>query len=645
MSRYRQKTKAFMLMVSILFVAVFAGFFALRTTAAVISLPTPLDFVNKIKDSQTNHSYGYAWNKETKTLTLTNLSMVLNTAEDTAFYLPADSTIYLPEGTKNEILLPESAASTMSFYGIKCEGNLTIEGKGSLSIKLLQPRERAYGIYIDKEDGANLTIKESFVSVEVARTPSYCFGIFVRGGLLVQNGASLISSAAGVSANIPYAAQACGIYTASLVVQNATAFGKVGASANEGGGALVTAGINVSTTVSVLESGAVTASNENDFSDKSPALWGTVERTASCIEQNATLHGSNQYAQTDASMPLSIGTAATFTAYEGKTYASPKVLSSPYSEYIFLGWFDERGVQYQGELGKAYTAKWAKGDAPLFYGALDLSNNAPSTSDSDYGYAWNADTKTLTLSNFKLYAPEGGLGLVLPDGATVVCEANTISEIYAEGLTDKGINAAIYTNGAVTFKGQGTMYAKSGKITQQEQSALTVAAGIYGSFTVDGPALHLFGGELSHPGSVGFYVPVGGKVVFEEGSLNAQGYGLGRAGMLSSGATFTTANKSTIKVGNESADIVLQGGFHMQNKERYLYVFKDAQADANGGEGDGSGFFTLGRVLLLVGLVGIGVGAVAFLGSLKKKKRNAETALHSENETFVQAQDENQNEK
>ena len=103
--------------------------------------------------------------------------------------------------------------------------------------------------------------------MEVARTPSYCFGVFVRGDLLVQNGASLISSAAGVSANLSYSAQACGIYVVSLAVQNATAFGKVGASANDGDGALLTAGIIVSDleAVSILESGAVTASNENEY--------------------------------------------------------------------------------------------------------------------------------------------------------------------------------------------------------------------------------------------------------------------------------------------------------------------------------------------------------------------------------------------
>lgn len=634
----RQKIKALMLAASILIAAVFAGVFALRTTAASISLSTTLDF--RSEASQTNNSYGYAWNKDTKTLTLTNFSMVLNTAKDTAIHLPADSTIYLPEGTKNEIVLPESAASTMSFYGIRCEGNLTIEGKGSLSVKLLQSRDRIFGIYLNETQGAHLTVKESTVSVEVATTPSYCYGVYVSGDAVLKDGASVFASAAGVSANLSNAAQTCGLYAASLSVQNATVYGKVGASSNEGGGNLYAAGL-CANTVSITGIGAVSASNACEFSENTPALWGKINFDETSMLLQNMLHAPDaereRYGQSDAAKPLSIGTEATFTAYEGKTYASAEVLTSPHSEYTFLGWFDERGLPYAGELGKAYTAKWAKNGAPLFYGPLDLTNSAPTQSNKEYGYAWDAQTKTLTLSNFNLYAPEGGLGLLLPDGATVVLEANTTSSILADGLTDKGINAAIYTNGAVTFKGQGTMYAKGGAVSQLD---VTVVTGMYGSFTVDGAAVHLYGAEINHPGSVGFYVPANGAVAFKEGSLNA--YGAGRAGMMSAGATLSVPSKATMKAGNESADLVLSS-FDMKNKEKYLSIFEPAQTGTNGPTDSDKGFFKgeLGRVLLLIGFVGVSVGAVAFLSSLKKKKASEKPSSESENETQNENQSEN----
>lgn len=634
----RQKIKALMLAASILIAAVFAGVFALRTTAASISLSTTLDF--RSEASQTNNSYGYAWNKDTKTLTLTDFSMVLNTAKDTAIHLPADSTIYLPEGTKNEIVLPESAASTMSFYGIRCEGNLTIEGKGSLSVKLLQPRDRIFGIYLNETQGARLTVKESIVSVEVATTPSYCYGVYVSGDVALKDGASVFASAAGVSANLSNAARACGLYAASLSVQNATVYGKVGASSNEGGGNLYAAGL-CANTVSITGIGAVSASNACEFSENTPALWGKINFDETSMLLQNMLHAPDaereRYGQSDAAKPLSIGTEATFTAYEGKTYASAEALSSAHSEYTFLGWFDERGLPYAGELGKAYTAKWAKNGAPLFYGPLDLTNSAPTQSNKAYGYAWDAQTKTLTLSNFNLYAPEGGLGLLLPDGATVVLEANTTSSILADGLTDKGINAAMYTNGAVTFKGQGTMYAKGGAVSQLD---VTVVTGMYGSFTVDGPLMHLYGAEINHPGSVGFYVPANGAVAFKEGSLNA--YGAGRAGMMSAGATLSVPSKATMKAGNESADLVLSS-FDMKNKEKYLSIFEPAQTGTNGPTDSDKGFFKgeLGRVLLLIGFVGVSVGAVAFLGSLKKKKASEKPSSESENETQNENQSEN----
>lgn len=651
MGLHRQKIKAFMLMVSILIVAVFAGVFALRTTAASISLSTTLDF--RSEASQTNNSYGYAWNKDTKTLTLTNFSMVLNTAKDTAIHLPADSTIYLPEGTKNEIVLPESTAILESFFGVRCEGNLTITGKGSLSVRLEQNAARLYGIATNI---GKLTIDGSCVNVETAvsllpatktEANNRSIAIIAAGKesvFSVKNGASVIALSNGINqtnASAKGNVDAYGVAASKITVENATVFGQVNLSTHAGSGSLMTAGIRADETISISGNSAVSASNACEFSENTPALWGKINFDETSMLLQNMLHAPDaereRYGQSDTAKPMSIGTEATFTAYEGKTYASAEALSSAHSEYTFLGWFDEKGIPYAGELGKAYTAKWAKNGAPLFYGPLDLTNSAPTQSNKEYGYAWDAQTKTLTLSNFHLYAPEGGLGLLLPDGATVVLEANTTSSILADGLTDKGINAAIYTNGTVTFKGQGAVSAKGGDVLQL---SVTVVTGMYGSFTVDGPLMHLYGAEINHPGSVGFYIPANGTVVFKEGSLYA--YGAGRAGMLSAGATLSVPKKATMKAGNESADLVLSE-FDIKNKEKHLSIFEPAQSGTNdSADPDKEGFLKgeLGRIVLLIGFVGISVGAVAFFGSLKKKKASEKPSSEGENE----AQDKNQSE-
>ncbi|MBO5790506.1 MAG: hypothetical protein J6R40_05060 [Clostridia bacterium] len=575
MERKGQKRYALALAAMLMFAAVLTAFLALRTTAATINLQNPLDFRGE-NDSYSNAAFGYAWDGDTKTLTLSDFSMRLNTAQYNAIFLPAGATIYLEEGSENEILLPQSDTVREIFYGVRCEGDLTIKGAGSLSVKLAQSATRLYGIYTE----GNLTVDGSIVEVETAaaalketesEAKNRSVGILVAGQdgvFLAKGGASVFAFSGGVNqtkAGVGGNVDAYGIAASKVTVQNATAFGKVGASVNEGSGSLITAGARAD--LFVIENGAVTAQNENDFSAKTPALWGAVAENASLIVQNADLHDSVLYEQIDSTLPVSVGTQATFKAYEGKTYEGPEALSSPYSEYTFLGWFDEKGKPYRGELGKTYTAKWQKGNTPVFYGTLDFSENAPSQSDSFFGYAWDSESKTLTLSGLCLYAPEGGAGLVLPAGATVICETGTISEIRADGLTQGGINAGVYAQGLVTFKGQGTLYAKGGTVPPMGTNA---ACGIYGSFTLTGPTLHLFGGELDFYGSVGFYAPIDATVAFESGSLHA--YGKGRAGMLGENATFTAPQKATIKAGDESADLKLDG-FTRSCSQKYLSVF------------------------------------------------------------------------
>lgn len=622
---------------------------------AVLALPSlgaqtqvsseALDF--RTKDSISDAAHGYSWDKDSLTLTLSGLTMELNTALDTAIYLPAGATVQLTQGTENKVILPQRQDVKQEFYGIRCEGNLTIAGEGSLAVSALQTCTRVYGIRANA-----LTVKQAAVSVQVctvqsasSSTAPRCHAVSVlsstntTGALLLQEGASLSAVAGGITqsqAAMVSNMDAYGVLADTVRVENSALFGGVGDSFNAGSGNLMTAGVRGR--VTVVGTGMVKAQNKNPFdSQRSAALWGRVSLDGTPLE----LHGAAQplhadtlcYGQSHADSPLMVGTAAVFMT-PGGALDTAQSLTSPHSDYTFLGWFDEKGSPYTGDIGKTYRPRWEKNGRPVFYGTLDFTGNAPSVSDSAYGYAWDGQTKTLTLNGLCLYAPCGGIGIALPEGARVVCLEDTLSEVLCDGVFQGGINAGIYADGPVAFSGKGTLYAKGGAFARSE---VTVSAGIYGAFTLDGATLHVQGSGLDFFGSVGMYLPSGACAVVSQGTLTA--YGKGRAAMLVGSATLTAAQNATWKAGNESASDTVSSFSKTDTKKHLSISVPDPQTNENGGTNTKPPVFSDvfagegGRILLMTLYIGVAVGAVLVFDRWHKKhKSSAEKTDPSEND-------------
>ena len=103
--------------------------------------------------------------------------------------------------------------------------------------------------------------------------------------------------------------------------------------------------------------------------------------------------------------------------------------------------------------------------------------------------------------------------------------------------------------------------------------------------------------------------------------------------MLGENATFTAPQKATLKAGNESADLKLDG-FTRSCAQKHLSVFVEVtsnqgdQSQTKGGFLAGEG----GRILLLLLFIGVSVGVVAFVGSRKKKKASEATVEQNQDE-------------
>lgn len=112
---------------------------------------TSLDLTDPLQiNSDEGKGQGWSWNDEAKILTLSGAVIIGNNAGENCFgiKLPTASIIHLAEGTQNYVIAADS--NTHNSYGIFAEGDLTINGSGSLTAIGGTAGKMSCGIYADE---------------------------------------------------------------------------------------------------------------------------------------------------------------------------------------------------------------------------------------------------------------------------------------------------------------------------------------------------------------------------------------------------------------------------------------------------------------------------------------------------------------
>lgn len=150
-----------------------------------------LDVTTEVFANQDYTDSGIVWNHTTKTLTLTNVAI---TAADSAQGGSDNFALKVPEGTtiilvgSNYLKSGRGAGGTNS-YGVLCDGDLTIQGSGTLT---------ALG-------------SPDFMSLP---DQNVCYGIYATGAITIENDATVIAKSTLATGN------SCGIFAKNIVVTN-----------------------------------------------------------------------------------------------------------------------------------------------------------------------------------------------------------------------------------------------------------------------------------------------------------------------------------------------------------------------------------------------------------------------------------------
>lgn len=161
-----------------------------------------LDLTTAVNASQDLAFSGLDWKFATKTLTLTN---VMITAENSTAYGSDNFALKVPHGTTiilvgdNYLQSGQGSGGTKS-YGVLCEGDLTIQGTGTLT---------ALGT-------------PNFMSMA---DQDVCYGVYASGTVTIQN-ATVIAKSSGATGN------SCGISAGSVVISNSTVYASSGETAS-----------------------------------------------------------------------------------------------------------------------------------------------------------------------------------------------------------------------------------------------------------------------------------------------------------------------------------------------------------------------------------------------------------------------------
>ena len=181
---------------------------------------------------------------------------------------------------------------------------------------------------------------------------------------------------------------------------------------------------------------------------------------------------------------------------------------------------------------------------------LDLSAMTESVTNAADGWAWVHDTLTLTLSGINIQTADAK-GISLPDGATIVLTDGTTNNVQATNASSGSMSAGIFSLGALTINGSGTLKATGGSVTGSYGISAGICSG--NGLTIEGSgALEATSGPITGSGviSSGIYVNAGLLTIEGSGTLATIG------GSVTDNGTINTVSYSS---GIYSNDIITIG--------------------------------------------------------------------------------------
>ena len=387
-------------------------------------------------------TYGYKWDKENNTLTLSGFLC------DGQLRVPSRATIVLAAGSENYIYTKDgSNIKTTHLEPI-------IMGGGQLTLE--QDLVNVWNSPVIYGSGGGDLIL-SAVDIEVIRHGTHGNGSLIGNSSIVLNGAALNMSWEGNRTTYPY-----------FFLPYYTEFC----------GSEVTVGEWKADQSSYYYGEYDEASDTTVFKVEPSGLY--FEKY---IEPNTTygveLGGS---VTLDATVISAEGKAITYTWYASDVGYDPEEHESTVvvgnSKALTINGTERGGKYYycvatDGEnfLTSALicVVTTAKGKEPIT-AEIDLSSD-PASFDklSTHGYKWDLETRTLTLDNAEIFIPFAGSGrwLTLADGCTITLTANSVNNtnwhtIYAGNLSES-THTATFTGAGVL--NSGTINSNRGQLT------------------------------------------------------------------------------------------------------------------------------------------------------------------------------------
>lgn len=397
---------------------------------------TEMDSVDNLK------TYGYKWDKENNTLTLSGFLC------DGQLRVPSRATIVLAEGSENYIYTKDdSNIETTHLEPI-------VMGGGQLTLE--QDLDTLWYSPVIYGSGGGVLIL-SAVDIEVIRHGINGNGSLIGNSSIVLNGAALNMSWEGNRTTYPY-----------FFLPYYTEFC----------GSEVTVGEWKADQSSYYYGEYDEASDTTVFKVEPSGLY--FEKY---IEPNTTygveLGGS---VTLDAAAISAEGKAITYTWYASDVGYDPEEHESTVvvgnSKALTINGTERGGKYYycvatdgENTITSALICviTTAKGKEPIT-AEIDLSTN-PASFDklSTHGYKWDLETRTLTLDNAEIFIPFAGSGrwLTLADGCTIALTANSVNNtnwhtIFAGNLSES-THTATFTGAGVL--NSGTINSNRGQLT------------------------------------------------------------------------------------------------------------------------------------------------------------------------------------
>lgn len=451
--------------------------------------------------AKTEGAANSVWDSNTNTLTLNGVDFTTTAA--TAVKLPDGSTIVL----NGDNTIKGGDAASGYCYGIWANGDLTIQGTGTLNVTAgdnTETSNASHGIAADK----NVTINGGTAKARSC-------GIYAKSAVTINDG-TVTAKGGTITGGYSYH-KSCGIYSdgdrgESKVTISGGIVKATGGTATSGG----SYGIHVNNCSLTISGGAVIATANTSALSKAPS---------------------------------------TPTSYWWRTANSGGFTKSSDSAYSY-------GVKQHVEIWSWDPTKTIDFTAADTTEALALLNAAKTGIE---GSTWDSSNNILTLSGVN-FTTSAATAVKLPAGSKIVLSNGTTNTITG-GVSDSTRTYGIYSEGNLTIQGSGTLNVTGGDATGSNFSYgiyvgdLTINGGTinanggkaadyqnsYGinvaNLTIDGGTLKANGGKA--PTSYGIFAR--GNMVLKNGTVEATGDCTGGSGTTSYG--IDVASKLTINGG------------------------------------------------------------------------------------------------